>query len=335
MSKRTATQPAVSAQRLATIAEAVGVALPSLPRDERAPETESRRVPASENYALWEAMIAHGVFEAMTVDDARALRQKVSARFPNVVRLLARASTDLRAAFEVVERYWPLVTTAYGACAVENGRTLCLRFELVPERLGARAELWFVLAAMVDYAQTWPETPVEVSLALRDRELPVPHASLERLLGAPIALDAGCDELRVVTPTGNAPFRHADEGLVQLLEAHARRLLEELGEDPSRSSAKVLLWIERAIKDGLVVFAEDCATALGLSARTLRRALQEDGTTFVALRERVRERLALAWLDTLSDARLAARLGYSDATAFRRAFRRWTDKTPAQVRSGR
>lgn len=324
----------MAVRRLEAIAQAVGVKLPADAGSVQAQRDEARRVPSTESYELWETMIAHGVFERMTGDDARALRREVSSRFPNLVRLLARASVNLDAGFRLVERYWPLVTTAYGARVVEHDALLCLRLEPVPERLGARAELWFVFAAMVEYVQTWPESPVRARLALRDRTLPIAHAALEQLLGAPIELGAPFDELRVHAQEAAIAFRHADEALVRLLCAQADQLLAALGDDPSLLSSKLLRWMEQAFADGRDVSVEHAAAEFGLSARTLRRMLDAESMTFLALRERVRERLALAWLDELPDARLATRLGYSDASAFRRAFRRWTGKTPSQVRGG-
>lgn len=75
------------------------------------------------------------------------------------------------------------------------------------------------------------------------------------------------------------------------------------------------------------------AAELAVSSRHLNRLLGEEGLTFKAVRERTLAELAARWLDRgdrVID--VAARLGYSDETAFTRAFRRWRGTTPGQRR---
>lgn len=74
------------------------------------------------------------------------------------------------------------------------------------------------------------------------------------------------------------------------------------------------------------------AADLGLSERSLRRRLDAESVGYQALLDDVREALArdlLRGRATLGVADLAVRLGYSGATSFIHAFRRWTGQTPA------
>lgn len=82
---------------------------------------------------------------------------------------------------------------------------------------------------------------------------------------------------------------------------------------------------------------EQVAATLGLSARTLRRRLQDEGTSYTALCDETRQAIAeqLLDLDRLPVERIAERLGYSDATAFIHAFRRWKGQSPHAYRIGR
>ncbi|MEA3033247.1 MAG: hypothetical protein QOH86_1263 [Sphingomonadales bacterium] len=79
---------------------------------------------------------------------------------------------------------------------------------------------------------------------------------------------------------------------------------------------------------------DSVARALGLSRQTLYRRLKAEGTTFEALVERVRRRLALRFIrtDGLSVKEAAWRLGFAEPSAFSRAFKRWTGKSPAEMR---
>ena len=68
------------------------------------------------------------------------------------------------------------------------------------------------------------------------------------------------------------------------------------------------------------------ARLLGLSPRSLQRRLREEGVGFASLLDEVRLGLACHWLGigTLAFERISERLGYSEPSAFTRAFRRWT-----------
>ncbi|MFF4449238.1 AraC family transcriptional regulator [Streptomyces sp. NPDC001502] len=78
----------------------------------------------------------------------------------------------------------------------------------------------------------------------------------------------------------------------------------------------------------------EVAAGLAVSPATLRRRLQEEGTSFQQLKDHVRRDAAIAGLAESGEpiADLAARLGFSEDTAFHRAFRRWTGTTPGAYR---
>ncbi len=82
---------------------------------------------------------------------------------------------------------------------------------------------------------------------------------------------------------------------------------------------------------GVPAGIDQVATALNISARTLRRRLEEEGTSYRALLDEVREALATEMLThtPLSVSDVAVRLGYSEASTFIHAFKRWKGMTPA------
>jgi AraC-like DNA-binding protein len=76
------------------------------------------------------------------------------------------------------------------------------------------------------------------------------------------------------------------------------------------------------------------AKLLEISDRSLRRQLGEQGISFRGLRDELRMQIALKYLRTtaLANEDIALALGFSDAANFRRAFRRWTNKSPSEIR---
>lgn len=79
---------------------------------------------------------------------------------------------------------------------------------------------------------------------------------------------------------------------------------------------------------------ERIASELALSPRTLRRQLQKHATSFKALVDQTRLNVARGYLtdSSLSQEDIAFLLGFSEASAFHRAFRRWTGTTPQSLR---
>jgi AraC-like DNA-binding protein len=82
---------------------------------------------------------------------------------------------------------------------------------------------------------------------------------------------------------------------------------------------------------------EHIAGRLKMSARTLRRKLEQEGTSFRELIDELRAHAAIKYVrDTdLTVEDIAFALGFSDAAAFRHAFRRWTKSAPHEYRRAR
>lgn len=124
------------------------------------------------------------------------------------------------------------------------------------------------------------------------------------------------------------PIPAADPSLLALFERHALGRLDEL-EKMGGGSQRVLRLLTARLT-GTVPPVGVIAAELAMSGRQLQRVLQEEGTSYQALLDQARRDLAMAQLkvpDTTA-AEVALMLGYSEAGAFTRAFRRWTGTTP-------
>jgi AraC-like DNA-binding protein len=82
---------------------------------------------------------------------------------------------------------------------------------------------------------------------------------------------------------------------------------------------------------------EELARALGMSRRTLQRKLGELGLTYKGVLEKTRHDLALRYLDdpTKSVTDVTFLLGFSEQSAFSRAFKRWNGNAPTAYRTER
>jgi AraC-like DNA-binding protein len=97
--------------------------------------------------------------------------------------------------------------------------------------------------------------------------------------------------------------------------------------------------VRRILEQGLTgdwPAPEDLASRLSVSVDHLRRLLREDDTSITQLREDIRRDAAINSLVAGKESidELADRLGFSEPSAFRRAFRRWTGLPPGAYRAG-
>jgi len=151
----------------------------------------------------------------------------------------------------------------------------------------------------------------------------------ERYFGVPVQFDAPAGTLVYPEACMLTPFTQRDRRLVEILKQHA---LQKLEAAPNAWQDRVRACIAEHLVRGDYA-PELVALRCGIGERTLRRRLAEAGTSYRALVDDVRKERALLLLEhdeTVSN--VAQYLGFSDATAFARAFRRWTGRLPQQHR---
>lgn len=129
------------------------------------------------------------------------------------------------------------------------------------------------------------------------------------------------------------PIRAPQPDVLDYLDAYARDVLAKLPADDDllhRVEHIVATTLARGLPE-----MEQVAAQLATSARTLQRRLAERETTFQALVDGVRRSYAERFLGDgrLALGEIAFLVGFSDASNFHRAFRRWTGMTPAAFRA--
>lgn len=128
------------------------------------------------------------------------------------------------------------------------------------------------------------------------------------------------------------PIPTANQYLKQILARHAEQLLNTLSAAPSwreRTQQEVI----RRLHSGRVS-ADDIAHALGVSRRTLQRRLAEEGALFSTLVRDVQKEVTLDYMKNpgLSLAEIALLVGFSEPSAFHRAFRKWVGQGTQEYR---
>ncbi|MBD2529055.1 AraC family transcriptional regulator [Nostoc flagelliforme FACHB-838] len=128
------------------------------------------------------------------------------------------------------------------------------------------------------------------------------------------------------------PVLSANPSLLSIFEQYAKAMLHELSQENTYSNL-VVQTISQQLK-GEVPTLKIIAHNLAISVRNLQRELQTEGTSYQQLLDATRKELALRHLKK-TDASIhdvAFLLGFSEPSAFHRAFKRWTGKTPQAYR---
>ena len=259
--------------------------------------------------------------------------ERIDPRDVGTLAYVVLNSPTIAAAIANIERYLHIHNTAATVWFGATGPRAYLRYLLSDPAGGASRQhneyaMTVLLSTLRIMAGTdW--TPLEIQFP---HESPAQTTEHGRIFGAPVAFGCAANAVVVEPAFVDRSLPAADARLYRILRDYAERMLAEV---PRQDD--LLVAVRSAIVARLAegdANLSSIAARSSMSPRTLGRRLQEAGTTLKALLDDTRRRLALEYLrdraHTLTE--IAFLLGYSELSAFNRAFRRWTGSTPMQYR---
>jgi AraC-like DNA-binding protein len=171
--------------------------------------------------------------------------------------------------------------------------------------------------------------PLEVRFA---HEAPEQIAEHLRIFGAPVLFGYPTNAFVIEREFLERQIPAADKRLYQIMRRYLEQVLAEIPQEEG-----VLASVRRAVAESMREGDPNLARVakkIAMSPRTLQRQLKQQGMEFKKLVDDTRQRFALSYLrnrrNTLTE--IAFLLGYSDVSAFNRAFKRWTGSTPIAYR---
>ena len=157
------------------------------------------------------------------------------------------------------------------------------------------------------------------------------HGYYEEHLGCTVSFDNA--ETTAIFPSRrlDRPLEYADESVAALCTVQCERLLETLN---LRAGLVAEIHRRLAGAPGIVPGMDEMASYMHVGARTLRRQLKAEGTTYQDVVRDFRIVMAKHYLEetALPVSEVAALVGYADATNLYRVFRQLTGYTPADYR---
>jgi AraC-like DNA-binding protein len=285
-------------------------------------------VPARALLRLWEA-----ASEALH-DEGLGLHlgERARPRFANVVFYLLMSSATLREGLERVARYQRVLVRGWKFELVEEGRNVFLRYGGGGSHSRTLRELTEYLTVLgLEYCRWVVDLdfhPLEVRF---EHRAPPDTREHLRIFGCPVRFGVEATGMLLSPETLDRASAYAHPELAGEHEEFAKRYLAEM-ESPGLVAQLRQLLVGCLESGGLDL--RGAARALGMSSRTLQRRLADESTTFAKLLEELRREIAEQQLRTTraSVDEIAYITGYSEASTFERAFKRWTQKTPREFR---
>lgn len=266
--------------------------------------------------------------QALTGDPALGLR--LGARLNlSAHAVLGQAFMTCRNLTEVIQlfqRYYHLLAPDLELQFRATPQRLCIVSESAAAGLPLEFSLECIAAAMRNTLSGLlgdPRFPLRF-------EFPYPepaHGDLYRqVLGADVHFDCHQASWSFPAVLLDTPLPSSNPALRELYEAECARLLADL-EDAANLGTQTRRLLHKF--EGQYPTMPQLAAMLNVSTRTYRRRLASEGTSYQALLDRVRAEHATRYLQAgqLPVASIAYRLGFSDPSNFRRAYRRWTGQT--------
>jgi AraC-like DNA-binding protein len=250
-----------------------------------------------------------------------------------VMELSARSAPTLGDAFERIVRYQRLVNDVVTFKVECDAETAAVEHRIPgqPEASGRHANEFTAAILVLMSRELTGSRVIPRVVCFAHAAPPADCAPLVEFLGTErLAFGTGANRVVWDASVFDMNLVSADPVLLPILDRHAEMLLPL-----APAGVDLLDRTREQIRLGLSSGAHELdhvARALHVSRRTLQRRIEERGTSFQALVDGVRRELSARYVTerALSIGEITFLLGYSDARAFLRAFKRWFGRTPGQ-----
>lgn len=291
------------------------------------------RIPIEVEQVLWREAAARAQDDAFGVHAAELVQPGAF----DVLDYAIRTAPTLRVSLERLVRYNRLVHDVAIWSLVSRGPVLRVEHTFcVDTVVQQRHSAEFTIASIVTIGAQIagvPVRPLAVGFRHARPAADAANAELARVFGVTPRFLQPVNFIELDASFVERENPKADPALSRVIERHAEALLAARPPATSTTADRVRRLVAETIGAGELTLAT-IAKALKTSERSLQRHLADEGTSFDGVLDEVRRDLALRYLadPKIAVAEVAYLLGYSEPSPFHRAFKRWTGKTPTEMR---
>lgn len=235
--------------------------------------------------------------------------------------------------FERCERYFKLLSNTYVFKVEKEGETSKVHLFRDAYRRGVALSNEATFSATVVVLQAMTETDMApIGLSLQHGP-PGDLSSHQEAFHCPIRFKQSQNYIAYRTSDLEMRTAKADISINQFLVERVEEETAGIEIGANKVIADVEALIREALPSGIPTILQ-IGRHMGMSPRTLTRRLSEGGMTFRALVQQTQERISRDLLRDSSDTigEIAFQTGFSEQSAFSRAFKRWTGISPLDYR---
>ncbi|MFZ1726348.1 MAG: AraC family transcriptional regulator [Albidovulum sp.] len=256
-------------------------------------------------------------------------------RHLGVLGFAAINSPTLAAALRNLEMFFPAHQGKTHFALTQGSEILWLRYRIYDERIEQRrqdAELSLGMFCNIFREALGPQwTPLEVRF---EHARPDGHSDHEKCFGAPVKFGRQTNALAFLRTDLDARMPNPDPYLFSMVRSflESRRPAKQ---DAEAFAARIRTEIRSRLGRGLPTL-HDVADYLGLTETAFQQQLKLNNVAFGDIQRAARQELAIHYLANpdMMLSEIAYALGYSELSAFSRAFRSWTGTSPQRYRRG-
>lgn len=288
-------------------------------------------IPIEKHYALF------GYAAEASGDDCYGfnLGIGVNPKDAGLIGYIGLSSATLQDSFANYLRYTRIMSNAFTLCLSFEGDVVVIERSFLTATMpyGHEQAREFSMAMFLRACRIFTGreiAPVAIEFAhQRTRDA----AAFKRFCRCPISFGNSRETIIFKREHLLLPIVSADDKLLEVLKGYGDAVIKERSESSPDFQHQVERWIIELLPKGEAT-TKIIAMELGMSERTFARRLSDLDLTFKEILADCRRDMALKYLANLdiSLKQIAFLLGYSDASAFTNAFKRWTGETPADVR---
>lgn len=249
-----------------------------------------------------------------------------------VLGYLALYSGSLGQALQRFTRYQPLLHNLVPSFMGVQGDALVVRWGEEAQASTTLSDDVLVAGLIVSLRRLTGQPELRALRIDSPRVAPADTTPYARFHGCPVHFGSSVAAVHLPLAVVHLPINTQDSHLIQLLEQQAEALLEAVPSPDAWLSAlqqHIVSAMQEGAPDAAVV-----AARMGLSERSLYRALGGRGLRYKEVLNRLRHQLAKDYLRnpglTLSE--IGLMLGFAEQSAFSRAFRQWEGQPPLRWR---
>jgi len=288
------------------------------------------RVPMEMEIALWDYLVSR---TGDTFFGLHAGAGLIPGEF-DVMDYAIRTSRNLRGALENASRYNRLLhDEAIIELVVDEESALVKHyFRTAPHGANWQAAD-FTLASIVAIGRAITGKEWKVNKICFQHAEPDDVSEYEHYFSAKPQFLCDCNSIAFNKVFLDSPIPQSDPALNLVLTRHADELLNKLPKS-SNIVERVREKLAKSLRGGNPGI-DAISQSLNMTSRTLQRKLKESDTSHKELLDEMRKNLAKHYLQdkNIGISEVAYLLGYSEPSVFHRAFKRWFDITPAELRA--